>query len=81
MGWASAAALSVGCFFAGIKAGKGFEKRGLFWGLIAGVLLILLAAVVMKLTGGINDISEISGVKSGICIFFGGLGGMVGVNR
>ena len=81
MGWAAAAALCVGCFFTGIKAGRGFGKRGLLWGLMAGALLIALTMTVMKLTGGIDDISEISGVKSGVCILFGGLGGMIGVNR
>lgn len=78
------AALSVGCFFSGMLAGKRIGKKGLVFGMLFSVFLIL------SVTGGTMIFGLLG--KQGMafdgffriayipCILCGAAGGMAGVN-
>lgn len=73
-------ALSISCLFLGIYFGSHLKKKGLIYGALYSIIFLLivlavyLSAFSMELSGGIGLLKYV------ICILFGSIGGMIGVN-
>lgn len=75
------AAMAATCFFMGLLAGAILQRRGLFYGAAySAILLLLLLMAVFAAAGGENPISLLK-PRYISCLFFGGIGGILGVNQ
>lgn len=71
---------AVGAFLGGYVSGRISKQKGLLFGVITGLvlyaLLFLFGLILIK-----EPISTLSFVKMGAMLFFGALGGVLGVNK
>lgn len=73
-------ALCIACTFLGIYAGCCTKKRGFLYGALYSIVLILIIIIfnMMAFSTGIE--TDISILKYFVCVLFGSIGGMIGVN-
>lgn len=80
MGYYMLGALSLACLLQGLGAGKAMGKRGLLFGLLFSAVLVLSVLAVSLLISGNTGEFPLLQLRYLICLVFGGIGGMVGVN-
>lgn len=73
-------AASVGAFTAGYIALKIFKEKGLYVGAACGSLVFLIFTISGFLAGG-ESISSFTFIKLFVLMFFGALGGVLGINK
>jgi len=72
-------AIVVGTFFGGFVSARLFKRRGLFVGLITGLLVFMLLVIIsLALTG--SSISSLFLIRLIVVAFSSSLGGVLGVN-
>lgn len=80
MNYYSLIALSLTCLLVGISAGYYNKKKGLFFGLIYSTIILMLIIIIFMLLNGNEPVSITLKINYLLCIIFGGIGGMIGVN-
>lgn len=73
-------ALCIACLFLGLYAGNMMKKGGILYGALFAVAFTLLILVLSVLITGTFSEDGIFQIRYLLCIIFGSIGGMVGVN-
>ncbi|MGI6751063.1 MAG: TIGR04086 family membrane protein [Anaerovoracaceae bacterium] len=85
MPYAMIASLSLGCFFSGMLAGRRIGKKGLVFGTLFSIFLILIAIALSMFFSTISGggISYVGVFRAAYipCVLCGAAGGLAGVNR
>lgn len=75
----SVSILAAASYYAGCAATKICRTRGLIQGLLCGGAIFLLAAIISAALG-LFDFEDVAPIKAIVCLVFGGIGGVRGVN-
>ena len=73
-------ALSITCIFLGIYAGCFMKKRGFLYGALYSIVLILIIIIFNLIVFNTGIQNGIGLLRYLICVLFGSVGGMIGVN-
>ena len=72
--------LSISCFFLSLYSLYHIQKRGFLNGALFSVIFLLMVLVIYMLVFSTSIDCNAGLLKYFICIFFGSIGGMIGVN-
>ncbi|WP_130863680.1 TIGR04086 family membrane protein [Bacilliculturomica massiliensis] len=74
-------ALTASCFLLGLMAGAALKKRGLIYGAgYAAVFVLAVILILFAVLGAQNPIALLN-IRYLLCLVFGGIGGILGVNQ
>lgn len=74
------AVLSATCLLVGISAGFYNKRKGLFFGFLYSAIVLMLIIIILMLWNGNQPVSLMMKISYLVCIVFGGIGGLIGVN-
>lgn len=72
--------LCISCLFLGVYSGCHMKRRGFIYGALYSVIFLILIFAIFMLAFSSEIQSGFGLLKYLICIFFGSVGGMIGVN-
>ena len=72
--------LCIACLFLGLIAGNLMKRRGILFGALYAIIFLLIILLISVFITGTNTENGIFQIRYLLCLLFGGIGGMVGVN-